>query len=124
MSTSCPAASSEPAPFSPSPRSGALPMGTNLMLHAGAREVSLEELNKVAAPAPTKTWFPIPHRDVLSSVLATLTGSGFSVEKQRLALSRGDARFFGTLDLKSELAPGVALAVGVRNSIDQSFPLG
>jgi hypothetical protein len=31
---------------------------------------------------------------------------------------------FTTLDLATPLAPGVSVAVGIRNSTDQSFPLG
>jgi hypothetical protein len=41
-----------------------------------------------------------------------------------LAVTPDDARFFGTLQLRSEIVPGVGLAVGVRNSIDRSLPIG
>src|SRR5262249_13800618 len=37
---------------------------------------------------------------------------------------RDGSRFFGTLDLGTALGSGVTLAVGVRNSVDKSFPLG
>jgi hypothetical protein len=98
--------------------------GTQLVLHCGAKEVSREELATVEAPPPTKTWFPIKHSDVLDAVLETVDQTGFSVEKMRLALSRQGAQFFGTLDLRSPIADGVSLAVGVRNSINQTLPLG
>src|SRR5207253_306983 len=42
----------------------------------------------------------------------------------RYALSRNDARMFSTLDLATPVAEGVSLSVGVRNSLDKSFPLG
>ena len=46
------------------------------------------------------------------------------VRDRKLAVARDGRRFFGTLDLTAQLAPGVSLAVGVRNSTDKSFPLG
>jgi hypothetical protein len=46
--------------------------------------------------------------------------------KSRFGLSAGDGRFFGTLDLATPLTPdgSVTLAVGIRNSIDKTFPMG
>jgi hypothetical protein len=98
--------------------------GTQLVLHCGATEVSREELATVEAPPPTTTWFPIKHSDVLDAVLETVDQASFAVEKMRLAVSRHGAQFFGTLDLRSPIADGVSLAVGVRNSINQTLPLG
>lgn len=99
-------------------------MSTSLVLHRGAREVTSKELKAVPTPAATATWFPIPHAHVLDSTLSTLTQAGFQVARSRLALSRDDARFFATLDLQTALATGVNLAVGIRNSIDRSLPIG
>jgi hypothetical protein len=86
--------------------------------------VSEEELREYNAPPPEGRWFPIAHQDVLTKVKETLHEAGYEVERQKLALARNDHRFFGTLDLKTSLATGVTLAVGVRNSTDKSFPLG
>lgn len=97
---------------------------SNLILHMGAREVGRDELALVDAPEPTKTWYPIAHREVLDAVETMLGESGFSIAKARYALSRGDAQFFGTLDLRSEIAEGVSLSVGIRNSTNQTLPLG
>lgn len=97
---------------------------SRLVLHCGAREVIRDELALVEAPPPTRTWFPIKHADVLDAVLETVEQTGFAVERMRLALSRHDAQFFGTLDLRSPIADGVTLAVGIRNSINQTLPLG
>ncbi len=98
--------------------------GAQLVLHVGARECSREDLALVNAPPPTRTWFPIKHSDVLDAVLETVGQSGFAVEKMRSALSRHGAQFFGTLDLRSPIADGVSLAVGIRNSTNQTLPLG
>lgn len=96
----------------------------HLVLHAGAREVSREELDRVEAPPATATWFPVKHSTVINTVQGALTASGFEVRRVQLALSRSDQRMFATIDLASTLAHGVTLAVGVRNSTDKSFPLG
>jgi hypothetical protein len=61
---------------------------------------------------------------VLDSVWSTLEGAGFQIRQSRLSLSHADARFFGTLDLATSVRDGVSLAVGIRNSTDQSFPIG
>src|ERR1043166_8340719 len=98
--------------------------GGQLMLHRGAVEVTREELNTYEAPPPTATWFPIAHRVVLDTVLGTLGEAGFQVTRQSLAIAKDGHRFFGTLDLSTTLADGVALSVGVRSSTDKSFPLG
>ena len=97
---------------------------SSLITHCGARAVGREELLSVKAPEATRTWFPLSHRSVLQAVEEKLEEGGFRVEREHLALSRHDARFFGVLDLASDIAPGVTLAVGIRNSIDKSLPIG
>lgn len=97
---------------------------SSLVTHCGARVVTAEDLKKVPAPQATKTWYPLAHAHVLERVTATLGQAGFAVERQKLALTRNDARFFGTLDLRSPLTAGVNLAVGIRNSTDKSLPIG
>jgi hypothetical protein len=99
---------------------------SDLMLHAGGRLVTLDELRAVPTPAAEGRWHPVSHAAVLETVTTTLTGAGYAVKSQSLAIARDGKRFFGTLDLTTPLTPdqAVALAVGVRNSTDKSFPLG
>jgi hypothetical protein len=97
---------------------------SNLLTHCGARVVTRDELEKVPVPPATRTWYPLAHAHVLDRVQSRLEEAGFAVAAARYALSRGDARFFGVLDLTSVLATGVTLAVGIRNSLDKSFPIG
>src|SRR5262245_22154639 len=94
------------------------------MLHCGARHVGEEELPTIKAPPPQGRWFPTAHISVVDRVRETLTAAGYTIQKQQFGLSRNDARMFGVLDLSTPLATGVALAVGIRNSVDKSFPLG
>jgi hypothetical protein len=99
-------------------------VAANLVLHRGARTVTADELRGYRAPEPSGRWYPIAHARVLDVVRSTLQEVGYEVRNERLGLSREGARFFGTLDLGTPVAPGVALAVGIRNSVDKSFPLG
>jgi hypothetical protein len=98
-------------------------MSSDLIVHRGARFVTREELEQVHAPPPTETWFPLSHSHVLDRTLTTLQDASFRPMKIQLALSRGNARFFSVLDLESLIAPGVHLAVGIRNSCDRSLPI-
>lgn len=101
-------------------------MTATLVLHQGGNEVSREQLTQFVLPPPTRTWKPISHTTVLDNALQTLQEAGYGIAKARLAVSREGQRFFGTLDLTTPLTPdgSVALAVGLRNSVDQSFPKG
>lgn len=99
-------------------------VSSTLVNHCGARQVNAAELESIQPPAPTKTWYPLSHRAVLDSVCSTLDGAGFAIVRSRLSVSHGGARFFGTLDLATSISDGVSLAVGIRNSNDQSFPIG
>lgn len=94
-----------------------------LMCHRGAREVSRDELLRVACPPAEGRWRPVPHADVLSHAEQSLTDAGYGIEKASLSLSSDDARFFGTLTLRAPLSDGVNLAVGLRSSIDKSIAL-
>jgi hypothetical protein len=96
---------------------------SQLVLHCGAREVTPEQLRAVPCPAASGKWRPVPHATVLDYALTALADAGYAVGAMRLGLSRGDARFFGTVILDSTLASGVQLAVGVRSSFDKSISL-
>lgn len=99
-------------------------MASTLVLHCGAKPVTRDELTAFKAPEPRGRWFPLSHSRVLSVVSETLQDAGYSIDREALGVMRDGSRFFGTLDLKSPIAEGVTLAVGIRNSVDQSFPLG
>ena len=64
------------------------------------------------------------HFTTVDTVEKSLNDAGFVVRSSNYGLSRNDARMFATMDLEAPLATGVTLAVGIRNSLDKSFPLG
>lgn len=97
---------------------------SDLMVHAGGRVCSLEELQAVRTPPPQGRWHPTSHIAVLTAVKETLLGAAYTIKSEKYALARNDARFFGVLNLDTPLARGTGLSVGVRNSVDKSFPIG
>src|SRR5271156_873110 len=97
---------------------------SSLVLHAGGKLVTFDELREYRAPPPEGRWHPISHDTVLGTVKETLGEAGYEVKSEKLALNARGTRFFGTLDLATPIATGVSLAVGIRNSTDKSFPLG
>ena len=95
-----------------------------LLTHQGARLVTSGELQDIEPPPPSGRWYPTAHSRVLDVSVHALQRSGFSIRETQLAVSPDNHKFFGTLQLDSELCPGVNLAVGIRNSTDKSFPIG
>lgn len=98
----------------------------NLLCHKGGKYVSRAELVYVPCPEPTRTWFPINHSVVANSVVSALAAGGYEVKRDQWALS-GPAgeQMFGVLDMSCQIqGREISLAVGVRNSVNQTFPLG
>jgi Domain of unknown function (DUF932) len=95
-----------------------------LMLHQGGVLATRDQVAEVVVPQPTATWHPVGHLQVLEAVEQQLDRAGYGIAREQLGLARDGARFFAVLDLESKLAEGVGLALGLRNSIDQSFPYG
>jgi hypothetical protein len=89
------------------------------------RHVERGALALIPTPERTATWVPVGHEKIIATVSEALDAAGFTIQASRFCLSRrGDARMFATMDLSDQLADGVTLAIGVRNSIDKSLPLG
>src|SRR5205823_1257175 len=82
-----------------------------------------EQLELVPCPPAEGRWRPVAHATVLTYATQALTDAGYEIEKLQLGLSRCDSRFFGTLTLRSPLASGISLAVGLRSSLDKSLSL-
>ncbi len=99
-------------------------MNSKLVLHRGGRAATRGEVFAVEAPPETHSWKPVAHGTVLAKVDETLQAAGYSIVRQQLGLSHGGDRFFGVLDLESSIIEGIKLALGLRNSINKSFPYG
>jgi len=88
-----------------------------------AVKIAREDLLLIPAPTGTRTWFPVPHGDVVAETETRLNESGFEIRRAQYSVTGDRMRMFATLDLASTVAPGVSLAVGIRNSNDRAFPI-
>jgi hypothetical protein len=100
-------------------------MGSNLILHAGARLATREEVLAVPTPAGTDTWQPVPHVELLDGVLNRLQSIGLQVRKEQHGLQNEGQRWFGVFDLEARSAgKDYGISVGLRNSHDMSWAAG
>jgi hypothetical protein len=82
--------------------------------------VTREELAAFAPPTATRTHAPVAHVDFLGEVVDILGRNQFGVVKERLAVDKNGARFFGVLDIDA-VFDDYTLAVGIRGSYDKSL---
>ena len=98
---------------------------TNLMLYAGADEVSEVEVFESPTPEGTDTWTPIPHSKLITLVSRAIEATGFVIERREYGLFHGGARMFGVWALTNgQSQPDYQMTVGIRNSHDKSFSAG
>ena len=94
-----------------------------LILHRGAEEVSLMELQQNHTPEATRSHVPIPHHNLVSLVQYALAYHGHEVVEQHHGITPDGMRYFGVLSLKSKYGDYTD-TVGLRNSHDKRFPIG
>lgn len=95
-----------------------------LMAHTpGDRKLSREELALVPCHEGTDTHRPIPHIQLVNSVLEGLAMRQINVISDEYAINATGAQMFGMMDLASS-AGDFRFAIGLRNSNDKSMALG
>ena len=101
-------------------------MVASLIAHRGTRLVSPLELAALETPEPrSSTHRCVPHVEVVSEIMEELDRRSLQVSKETYSLSPDNNRFFGVLDTRDQLMPdGIGIAIGIRNSHDQSLALG
>ncbi|MEJ8568858.1 hypothetical protein [Elongatibacter sediminis] len=95
----------------------------SLMLHRGAEEVSLSQLQQAFTPEATRTHVPIAHHSLVDHVRYALGMFGHVVAEEHHGITPDGMRYFGVLTLKSEYGDYTD-TVGLRNSHDKRFPIG
>jgi hypothetical protein len=88
-------------------------------------QISVEELKKIEAPEPTKTWNPIPHGQIFERVNETLHNLGIATLENRIDVNKSGTSAFvlHRLDLGEDKSERF-LELGWRNSIDKTLSLG
>jgi hypothetical protein len=98
----------------------------NLLLHCGAHAVELKQVATIATPAPTDTWCPIPHHQLIDTVQRTLAATNLKIGSQAHSLTHDGSRYFGLMEIVQSRKgnPDYTWVLGLRNSHDKSFPAG
>jgi hypothetical protein len=95
---------------------------SQLVIHAGGRMATREDLELAPMPESTKSWRPIPHLMFADGLKKALTARGHNVVRETFAMSKDGLKLFGLFDLGGG-ENGMGGACGFRNSNDKSVSL-
>ncbi|MDP3726282.1 MAG: hypothetical protein Q8R36_03745 [bacterium] len=84
--------------------------------------ISREELASFPTPLGTDTHRPIPHAQVIGTLIETLGFRHIGVHRDEYAISKDGNKMFGILDLEMTVN-GCRLVLGIRNSHDKTMRL-
>lgn len=100
-------------------------MSGQLMVHAGGWTASLEDLDGVAVPEETQSYYPVPYGRFVEEVKLHIPRFGLKVDREEYALARDGAQMFGVLTCSNGRPDrDYGLAIGLRNSYDRSLSVG
>ena len=92
------------------------------VLIASTAKLTRQELAAVPTPQATATHRPVPHVEIVETLVETLSFRHIGVVKDEYAVSKDGMKMFGVLDLDTGM-PGCRFSIGVRNSHDRSMRL-
>jgi len=95
-----------------------------LMLCSGSRSITRDELAMIPTPLPTRTWRPVPHREVAELAVNESQRRGWNIVSEEYGLGSGDSKMFGVLRFSPHGRPDFSRALGIRNSHDKSIAVG
>src|SRR5690349_7487612 len=96
-----------------------------LLLHCGAHVVPLEQVAGVSMPAPTRSWQPIPHVQMIRTVQDALAANNLTFGTQAHSLTHDGMRYFGLMEIRGQqTSDDYCWVLGLRNSHDKTFPAG
>lgn len=88
------------------------------------KDVMIEQVKAIPTPAPTKTWTPVGHHDLVTIVDDQIEKAGLEVVNSRYDLSVNGAMFFASMTLNIGGSKDSQFMFGYRNSLDMSLALG
>ncbi len=92
----------------------------------GGRIHGRDELATLSTPEASATWKPIPHHELVMSLIDGLKAHDITVTNEQYTTSgKDDAKLFGVLDLviPNLSQPDYALCIGLRASNDRSMAI-
>jgi len=96
-------------------------MGESTLI-ASTEKLTRQQLAVVPTPLGTATHRPIPHAEVVGTLVETLGFRHIAVVKDEFAVSRDGMKMFGVLDLDTGMH-GCRFSIGIRNAHDKSMRL-
>ena len=85
-------------------------------------KITREDLQHVPVPESTRTHRPVPHHEIVQSLIETLSFRHIGVVRDEYAVSQDGMRMFGVLDLEAGMT-GCRFSIGIRNANDKSMRL-
>ena len=98
-------------------------MSATLMSDSGARRASEETVCSIDEPEFTKTWHPVSHSKVISSLENAVQKADIGIVKRQYSLGQKGLNMFGVWELDVQ-SNGVNWAMGIRNSLNKKFAVG
>jgi len=97
----------------------------SLILHKGAHEVSLADLQSIDLPDETESYKPVSHYDLATNLVKVAQDllNGFTYSKSQYGLARDGNQLFG-IHVFQNGADDMGLSIGFRNSYDKSMSVG
>jgi hypothetical protein len=97
-------------------------MSETSTLIAYSGKISRAELAQIPTPPATPTHIPIPHIEVVETLVETLSLRHIGVVAEEFAVSSDGMEMFGVLDLETTFE-GCRFAIGIRNANNKRFRL-
>jgi hypothetical protein len=101
-------------------------MSSTRIAHCGGTYRTRAALASIPTPAGTDTWKPVPHFDLVSSLIDDLGRRGIAVTRAQYAtVGRDGARLFGVMDLCVDGldTPDLSTSRGLRGANDRSMAI-
>jgi hypothetical protein len=87
-----------------------------------AINASYDQVIAVPTPAPTVSWRPVSHKDLLESLNFAVGRMGLEIRTQHYTLVREGQRLFGAWELS--VGNGAKWMLGFRQGLDKSMAIG
>lgn len=96
-------------------------MGESTLI-ASTAKLTRQQLAAVTTPLGTATHRPIPHAEIVETLVETLGFRHIGVVKEEYAVSKDGMKMFGVVDLDTSMQ-GCRFSIGIRNAHDKSMRL-
>lgn len=94
-----------------------------LMSHVDTDLVTREQLSLVQTPVETRSFKPVPHIELVSTLEQVLRLNQITIRKEQFALRRDGLTLFGVLQLQYQDTPDGMAALGLRTSNNRTMSI-